>query len=57
MEKWQFLLELLEGHKDTLTNFNSLMSMLREIDTIAAEIKEMEVRFEHPVRCPDMWEI
>ncbi|KAG1650605.1 Spectrin beta chain [Nymphon striatum] len=45
MQKWQFLLELLEGHKSTLTNFNDLMSMLREIDTITAEIKELETNF------------
>ncbi|XP_043236847.1 spectrin beta chain, non-erythrocytic 2-like isoform X8 [Amphibalanus amphitrite] len=41
-ERWQHLLSLLDRHKQTLANFSSLMTMLREIDTVLAAIKEME---------------
>ena len=43
-ERWKHLLSLLDRHKQTLANFSSLMTILREIDTVLATIKEMEVR-------------
>ncbi|GFT80923.1 spectrin beta chain, non-erythrocytic 5 [Nephila pilipes] len=45
MQRWEYLLELLKKHRSTLTNLSNLMSMLREIDTITSEIKEMENSF------------
>lgn len=45
MERWNYLLELLKKHRITLTNFSNLMSMLREIDTITAEIRSTEGGF------------
>ncbi|GIY06493.1 hypothetical protein CDAR_514752 [Caerostris darwini] len=45
MQRWDYLLELLKKHRSTLTNLSNLMSMLREIDTITSEIKEMEASF------------
>ena len=43
-ERWQHLLSLLDRHKQTLANFSSLMTILREVDTVLATIKDMEVR-------------
>ncbi|XP_035225862.1 spectrin beta chain, non-erythrocytic 1-like isoform X1 [Stegodyphus dumicola] len=45
MQRWHYLLELLKKHRSTLTNLSNLMSMLREIDTITVEIKDMESSF------------
>ncbi|XP_054722410.1 spectrin beta chain, non-erythrocytic 5-like [Uloborus diversus] len=45
MQRWHYLLELLKKHRSTLTNLSNLMTMLREIDTITAEIKDMEGSF------------
>lgn len=44
MQRWHYLLELLKKHRSTLTNLSNLMTMLREIDTITTEIKDMEVK-------------
>ena len=40
--QWQHLLQLLKEHHNNLTAASSLMSSLREVDTIRTEIKEME---------------
>ncbi len=40
--EWQHLLNLLKQHQNNLTAASSLMSSLREVDTIRNEIKEME---------------
>ncbi|XP_071037774.1 spectrin beta chain [Parasteatoda tepidariorum] len=45
MQRWAYLLELLKKHRSTLTNLSNLMCMLREIDTITVEIKDMESSF------------
>ena len=45
MQRWHYLLELLKKHRSTLTNLSNLMTMLREIDTITTEIKDMEVKY------------
>ncbi|XP_076359799.1 spectrin beta chain, non-erythrocytic 5 kst [Tachypleus tridentatus] len=42
LQRWHYLLELLKKHRISLTGFSNLMSILREIDTITDEIKEME---------------
>lgn len=44
-QKWQDLLKLLEKHRANLNMSCSLMSMLREIDTVMSTITELEVAF------------
>lgn len=43
MQRWRELLQLLDKHRINLTTLCTLMSMLREIDTIMATIKDLEV--------------
>ncbi|XP_037069817.1 spectrin beta chain, non-erythrocytic 1-like [Pollicipes pollicipes] len=40
--RWQHLLQLLDKHKQTLSSFSSLMTILREIDTVTTTIRDME---------------
>lgn len=44
-QKWQDLLKLLEKHRSNLNMLCSLMSMLREIDTVMSTTTELEVIF------------
>lgn len=44
-QKWQDLLKLLEKHRGNLNMLCSLMSMLREIDTVMSTIMELEAAF------------
>ena len=44
--KWDELMGKLEQRKFTLDGFNSLMAMLREIESIQEELKEVEVNIE-----------
>ena len=46
MDTWRKLLALLESHRVNLGNYNNLMSMLREMDTISGTIKELEENFQ-----------
>ena len=39
MGRWQELLSLLEVHRDKLERYSSLISLQREIDTLATTIK------------------
>lgn len=43
MQRWGELIQLLDKHRINLTTLCTLMSMLREIDTIMATIKDLEV--------------
>lgn len=45
LRKWQELLELLENHKNNLSQMSALMNLLREIDATMATIKELESQF------------
>lgn len=45
LEKWHRLLDLLENHKNNLSQMSSLMNMLREIDATLANIYELQVQF------------
>ena len=44
MEKWRQLMELLEKKRRALGGFSELLGMFRDIESIQAEMKEMEVR-------------
>ena len=41
--KWKKLLDKLEDRKNTLSGFNSLMTIFRETESIQEELKEAEV--------------
>ena len=43
MEKWRQLMELLEKKRRALGGFSELLGMFRDIESIQAEMKEMEV--------------
>lgn len=43
MQRWQDLLKLLDKHRVNLNMLCTLMSMLREIDTVMTTIKDLEV--------------
>uniref|UniRef100_A0A336KQL4 CSON014177 protein n=1 Tax=Culicoides sonorensis TaxID=179676 RepID=A0A336KQL4_CULSO len=43
--KWEELLELLEKHKNNLSQMSGLMNLLREIDATIMTIKGLEVQF------------
>ena len=43
MMKWKKLLDKLEDRKNTLSGFNSLMTIFRETESIQEELKEAEV--------------
>ena len=43
MVRWKELLDKLESRKSTLSGFNSLMAMFREIESIQEELKEVQV--------------
>jgi len=43
IQRWRQLLEMLEKHKANLTLLCNLMMTMREIDTIMATIKELQV--------------
>lgn len=45
LEKWNRLLDLLENHKNNLSQMSSLMNMLREIDATIGNIRELQVQF------------
>lgn len=45
LEKWHHLLELLEKHKNNLSQMSSFMNMLREIDATLANIYELQTQF------------
>ena len=45
MGRWQELLSLLEVHRDKLERYSSLISLQREIDTLATTIKYIFVVF------------
>lgn len=45
LEKWRKLLELLERHKNNLSQMSNLMNMLREIDAMLANLGELEIQF------------
>ena len=47
--KWEELMGKLEQRKFTLDGFSNLMAMLREIESIHEELKEVEVSVE--IRC------
>ena len=44
MMKWKKLLDKLEDRKNTLSGFNSLMTIFRETESIQEELKEAEVK-------------
>ncbi|XP_046388683.1 spectrin alpha chain, non-erythrocytic 1 isoform X4 [Ischnura elegans] len=46
LARWDELLVLLGNHRTSLTTACGLMALLREIDTVLATIKEMEVEFQ-----------
>ncbi|XP_039289552.1 LOW QUALITY PROTEIN: spectrin alpha chain, non-erythrocytic 1-like [Nilaparvata lugens] len=46
MQRWKQLLELLDRHRVSLASLCTLMSLLREADTILATIKDLEVTFQ-----------
>ncbi|XP_054271663.1 spectrin alpha chain, non-erythrocytic 1 isoform X2 [Macrosteles quadrilineatus] len=46
MQRWQDLLKLLDKHRLNLNMLCTLMSMLREIDTVMTTIKDLEVNFQ-----------
>jgi len=43
LDKWKHLMDLLEKKRKTLNGFNELLGMFREIESIAVEMKDMEV--------------
>ena len=43
LTRWDELLALVERHRVALQAANQLMSVMRELDTVASTIKEMEV--------------
>lgn len=43
LDKWAYLLQALERRRLALMNLNDLMTMLRDIDTLASEFQTMEV--------------
>jgi spectrin beta len=45
VDKWNKMMELLDKKKRVLDGFNELLDMFREIDSIQAELKDIEVRF------------
>lgn len=45
MQRWRELIQLLDKHRINLTTLCTLMSMLREIDTIMGTIKDLELNF------------
>uniref|UniRef100_A0A1B0D969 Karst n=1 Tax=Phlebotomus papatasi TaxID=29031 RepID=A0A1B0D969_PHLPP len=45
LNKWQKLLDLLENHKNNLTQMSNLLNMLREIDATMSTMKELQVQF------------
>jgi spectrin beta len=45
LTKWQELLDLLEHHKNNLTQMSNLMNLLREIDTTIASIRTLQAQF------------
>ena len=45
MGRWQELLSLLEVHRDKLERYSSLISLQREIDTLATTIKYIFATF------------
>lgn len=42
--RWTHLLSLLEERRKALMGLNDLMTLLRDIDTLASELKHLEVR-------------
>ncbi|VDK63456.1 unnamed protein product [Cylicostephanus goldi] len=42
IERWTHLLNLLEQRRKALMGLNDLMSLLRDIDTLASELKQLE---------------
>jgi hypothetical protein len=48
--KWQHLMDLLEKKRRILNGFNDLLGMFREIESIAIEMKDMEVSADLPVQ-------
>ena len=50
MVRWKELLDKLESRKSTLSGFNSLMAMFREIESIQEELKEVQVGAVSPFR-------
>lgn len=44
LKKWSDLLDLLNKHQTHLRNCCILVAIMREVDTITASIKELEVR-------------
>ncbi|XP_053697591.1 spectrin beta chain, non-erythrocytic 1 isoform X2 [Sabethes cyaneus] len=45
IKKWKELLELLENHKNKLTQLSGLLNLLREIDATMGTIKALKVQF------------
>ncbi|XP_055694009.1 spectrin alpha chain, non-erythrocytic 1 isoform X2 [Lutzomyia longipalpis] len=45
LNKWQKLLDLLENHKNNLTQMSNLLNMLREIDATMSTMKELQMQF------------
>jgi len=43
LQCWQELLQLLDKHKTNLTMLRGLMAMLHEVDTVMANIAELQV--------------
>ena len=43
MLRWQELLNKLEARKSTLSGFNNLMAMFREIESIQEKLKDVQV--------------
>ena len=43
MARWKELLDKLEARKSTLSGYNNLMAMFREIESIQEELKEVQV--------------
>lgn len=45
LTRWEELLGLLERHRLALQAANQLMSVMRDLDTVASTIKDLEVSF------------
>ena len=43
LEKWTYLLTVLEAKRKQIMGLNDLMSLLRDIDTLKSELKVLEV--------------
>ena len=43
IERWTQLLSLLEQRRSALMNLNDLMNLLRDIDTLSSELRQIEV--------------